>query len=284
MNKIYFINLIHKTSDKLITWGLNNFFSLVLIIILGFLAFKLSNFFLKHLKLVLIFSAKKNMEDDLELDKRVTTLVGIINKIVQVSIWSIVLMLLLIRFGINIAPILAGAGILGLAVGFGAQELVKDVISGFFILLENYLRTGDTATINNTTGLVEKVGLRSIILRDSTGTMHIFQNGKINSLSNLTKDWSAIVLDIGVSYQENLDKVKNVMLLTADALIKDYGAKIIAPVEFLGVDDFHETAVVIKIRFKTKPAEQWLIGREYRIRLFKAFAENMIELKGLGKK
>ena len=283
LNQTYFFDFLNKLLDKFLNWASDNLLSLILIILIGIIAFKLSNFLLTHLKSILIFSAPKtSAEDDLELNKRVNTLVGIINKIIQISIWSIVLMLILMKFGINIAPILAGAGIIGLAVGFGSQELVKDVISGFFILLENYIRTGDTATINNITGLVEKVGLRSIVLRDSNGTIHVFQNGKINNLANLTKDWSALVLEIGVSYQSDLDQAMQIMSAVAEELIAHNKAKFVAPFEILGIDDFKENAVIIKIRFKTKPGEQWTLGRAYRLKLFKAFAANKIELKGRG--
>jgi small conductance mechanosensitive channel len=137
----------------------------------------------------------------------VKTLVGILHGIGKVIIWTIVVMIMLPKFGVNIAPILTGAGIVGLAVGFGSQELVRDFISGFFMILENQIRTGDVAIINGTSGLVEKIELRTITLRDFSGVVHVFQNGKVNTLSNMTKEWSAIVFDVGVAYKEDPDRV-----------------------------------------------------------------------------
>ncbi|HYX07835.1 MAG TPA: mechanosensitive ion channel family protein, partial [Bacteroidales bacterium] len=172
------------------------------------------------------------------------------------------------------------AGILGLAVGFGAQELVRDFISGFFILLENQIRAGDVAIINGTGGLVEKIELRTTSLRDFSGTVHVFQNGKINSLSNMTKEWSAIVFDMGVAYKEDVDHVMKVMKEVGDEMksSEEYGPNILEPIEIFGVDQFADSAVVIKARLKTKPIQQWTIGREYRRRLKIAFDREGIEI------
>jgi small conductance mechanosensitive channel len=189
-------------------------------------------------------------------------------------------MIFLKKINIDIAPILAGAGIIGLAVGFGAQELVRDFISGFFILLENQIRTGDVAIINGTGGLVEKIELRTITLRDLSGVVHIFQNGKINSVSNMTKDWSAMVFDIGVAYKEDLNKVMKLMKQVANGMMddKDFKDNIIEPMEIFGLDSFGDSALVVKGRIKTKPIQQWTIGREYRKRLKEIFDEHNIEI------
>ncbi len=142
-----------------------------------------------------------------EQEKRVETLVGIVKTAGAVAVWTVAGMLLLMQVGVNVAPLIAGAGIVGLAVGFGAQDLVRDVITGFFILLENQVRKGDVAIINGTGGLVENIGLRTIVLRDMSGTVHVFQNGKVETLANMTKEWSAIVLDIQVAYSQDTDQV-----------------------------------------------------------------------------
>src|SRR5690606_27520050 len=141
--------------------------------------------------------------------KRVVTLTDILSGILVIVIWTMFIMILLTKIGINIAPILASAGIIGLAVGFGAQELVRDFISGFFMLLDDQIRVGDVAVINGTSGSVEKMELRTITLRDFSGVVHIFQNGKVNTLSNMTKGWSAMVFDIGVAHKEDVDNVTN---------------------------------------------------------------------------
>jgi small conductance mechanosensitive channel len=189
-------------------------------------------------------------------------------------------MIILQKLGINIAPILAGAGIVGLAVGFGAQELVRDFISGFFIILENQIRAGDVAIINGTGGTVEKMAFRTVTLRDFSGVVHIFQNGKINTIANMTKDWSAMVFDIGVAYKENPQQVMELMKQVGNEMYNDeeFKDKILEPIEVFGLDKFAESALIIKARMKTKPVQQWAIGREYRRRLKKAFDEHNIEI------
>jgi small-conductance mechanosensitive channel len=184
------------------------------------------------------------------------------------------------KFGINIGPILASAGILGLAVGFGAQELVRDFISGFFMLLENQVRTGDVATINGTGGVVEQIAMRTITLRDFSGRVHIFQNGKISTLSNSTKEWSAAVFDIGVAYKENVVQVIDIIKQTGEQFQADeeFGPKIINPLEIFGLDQFAASAIVIKARIKTKPGSQWAVMREFNKRIKEAFDQNGIEI------
>jgi small conductance mechanosensitive channel len=189
-------------------------------------------------------------------------------------------MIALKKFGVDIGPILASVGIIGVAVGFGAQELVRDFISGFFILLENQVRTGDVAVINGTGGLVEKIEMRTITLRDFSGTVHVFQNGKINTLSNMTREWSAMVFDIGVAYKENVDEVMDVMREVGEELQSDENFKkaFLEPIEIFGLDSFGDSAIVIKARIKTKPIQQWTVGREYRRRLKAAFDAKNIEI------
>jgi small conductance mechanosensitive channel len=218
--------------------------------------------------------------DSRELEKRLDTLLGILRSIIKVIIWVMVGMLVLRKIGIDIAPIIAGAGIVGLAVGFGAQELVRDFIAGFFMLLENQIREGDVAIVNGTGGLVEHVGMRTIVLRDLSGVVHVFQNGKVNTLSNMTKNWSGMVFDIGVAYKEDTDKVAEVIQQVAEELRADpdFRDKILEPIEIFGVDGFGDSAVIMKARFKTVPIEQWAVGREYRRRLKKAFDEQGIEI------
>jgi len=218
--------------------------------------------------------------DSLEAGKRINTLSGILQAVVKVVLYTVFFIMLMSKFGVDVAPLLASAGIIGLAVGFGAQELVRDYISGFFMLLEDQIRTGDVATINGTSGLVESIELRTITLRDLSGVIHIFQNGKISSLSNMTKDWSAIVFDIGVAYKEDIDQVIFVMRNVGDDLYNDdeFKEKIIEPLEILGLNEFADSALVIKARFKTRPGEQWMVGREYRRRLKIAFDSKGIEI------
>jgi len=267
--------------NQFTTWVVNEAPSIIITIVLLFISLKLLKLIIRRLKKILIYRATKSEKvNTLEAEKRITTLMDILRGIGKIILWSVFLMILLKKFGVDIGPILAGAGILGLAVGFGAQELVRDFISGFFILLENQLRAGDVAIINGTGGLVESIELRTITLRDFSGVVHVFQNGKINSLANMTKEWSAIVFDIGVAYKEDVDQVIQLMKETGEKLLNDpdFKERIKEPIEIFGLDKFGDSAIVIKARLKTIPGDQWAIGREYRKRLKKVFDEKGIEI------
>lgn len=212
--------------------------------------------------------------------KRARTLSRLIRNIVTSLVGSVAALMVLQEIGINIMPVLTGAGIAGLAVGFGAQTLVRDVISGFFIILEDQVRVGDVANIDGTGGAVEAIRMRTIVLRDLSGTVHVIPNGGITKISNLTKDFSYYVLDMGVAYKEDTDHVVEVMRQVADELRQDpaFGPNMLEPLEVLGVNDFADSAVVIKVRLKTVPVMQWSVGREYRRRVKKAFDAAGIEI------
>ncbi|MBD3420676.1 MAG: mechanosensitive ion channel [Chitinivibrionales bacterium] len=270
-----------KVLQDTVHWGIQVLPSILLILILAFILLKLANVLVTRLKPIMNDRMQSGGKlDASEIEKRVDTLAGILASTLRITVWVVILMLLLKRLGVDVAPIIAGAGIIGLAVGFGAQELVRDFISGFFMLMENQVRTGDVAIVNGTGGLVQNVGLRTIVLRDLSGVVHVFQNGKINTLSNMTKEWSAMVFDIGVAYKEDTDKVVEIMKAVAEELRKDeeLGPKILEPMEVFGVDGFGDSAVIVKGRLKTKPIQQWAIGRAYRRRLKKAFDEAGIEI------
>jgi moderate conductance mechanosensitive channel len=212
--------------------------------------------------------------------KRVRTLISVLWTIVFVLIWFVVVLTSLGQIGVNIAPILASAGVVGLAVGFGAQNLVKDLVSGFFLILENQVRVGDVAVINGTGGLVEAISFRTIVLRDEAAVVHVFPNGSVNTLSNMTKDWSAYVINVNVAYKEDTDRVADVMRRVAEEMYAEpkYRSAMLEPIEIIGVDGFTESAVTIKARLKTQPLQQFSIGREYRRRLKKAFDVAGIEM------
>jgi len=215
-----------------------------------------------------------------ESEKRIETIVSLIRHMVLLAFWLTVGLILLKEFGVEIGPILASAGVVGVALGFGAQNLVRDIIAGFFIILENQIRIGDVAVINGTAGLVEKINFRTIILRDLAGVVHIFLNGSITDLSNMTNEWSAYVFEIGVAYKENTDQVIEVMLQVGQEMQEDekFGPKILEETEIFGVDKFGDSAVVIKGRIKTLPIRQWEVGREFLRRIKLAFDENDIEI------
>jgi len=264
--------------DGFVLWLVNILPTLILIVLLYFISRWIFRFTIAKVQLRL--QTKYEKETNLEKGKRITTLIGILKGVVNIVLTTIFLLVFLKELGIDIAPLLAGAGLIGLAVGFGAQELVRDVISGFFILLENQLRVGDIVKINDTGGVVEGIELRTIRLRDLSGVVHVFQNGKINSLSNTTKGWSGAVFDIGVAYKEDADHVINIMKEVAEEQrgSDEYKELINEPMEVFGLDSFGDSAIVIKARIKTVPGKQWMVGREYRKRLKAAFDRAGVEI------
>lgn len=267
--------------SDLFKWMIYDFPIVLVIIVLMFVFLKANRILFKRLNSLLINRARRTHdEESFEAEKRINTLSGILKGLGKILIYIIFSMIILRRLGLDIAPLLAGAGIVGLAIGFGAQELVRDFISGFFILLENQIRAGDVVRLNGTAGLVERIELRTTTLRDFEGIVHIFQNGKINSISNLTKEWSAVALDIGVAYKEDADKVIEVMQKVGNEMKQEpeFDEMFLEPMEIMGLDKFDDSAIVIKARIKTKPGKQWMVGREYRKRLKKAFDSHKIEI------
>ena len=213
--------------------------------------------------------------DALERAKRARTLGSVISKVTTVVVSTVAFLMALGELGIDVTPVLTGAGIVGLAVGFGAQTLVRDIISGFFIILEDQVRVGDVAMINGTGGLVEAINLRTIVLRDNEGVVHIFPNGGIQTLANRTKDHSFYVIDLDISYHEDVDRVSAMLREIAEEMRAEdaYGPFILAPLEIMGVDAFREWSMVLKMRIKTVPLKQWDVGREFRRRIRKRFEE-----------
>lgn len=281
LQQIFTQEFWNELFQNFLEWTVNQLPAILFLIVLWFVLLKFINILVRRLRKILINHATKSPKyNTIEASKRINTLLGILKGLGKIIIWSVFLMTILKKLGIDIGPILAGAGILGLAIGFGAQELVRDFISGFFILLENQVRSGDYAIINGTQGLIESIELRTITMRDFSGVVHVFQNGKIDSLSNMTKEWSAIILEIGVAYKEDVDEVINIMQDVGDKMQNDpkYKEIIIERLKIHGLDKFADSALIIRARLKTIPGEQWDTAREYRKRLKKSFDEKGIEI------
>lgn len=210
--------------------------------------------------------------------KRAFTLTHIVRDVARIVILFVGMTMILSEGGVDLKPLLAAAGLGGLAIGFGAQSLVKDLISGFFILWENSVRVGDVVEVAGVAGLVEEVELRAIKLRDLSGNLHVVPNGVIDKVKNLTKDYSYYVIDIGVAYRENVDEVMGVLQEIAEDMRRDsrFADDILEPLEMLGVDQFKDSAVMIKCRIKTEPHKQWRVGREMNRRI-----RNTFDAKGI---
>jgi moderate conductance mechanosensitive channel len=218
--------------------------------------------------------------DVIERTKRAQTLSRITQKTLSVLVFGMAGLMILRQLDVDITPVLTGAGIVGLAVGFGAQTLVRDVISGFFLILEDQVRVGDVAVVNGQGGLVEAVNLRTIVLRDEEGTVHVVPNGEVKTLSNRSKDFSYYVFTLGLPYETDPDMVASAVKDAGDTLMHDpaFRPHILEPVEVYGVDDFQPGQLVIKGRIKTVPQKQWMVGRELRKRIAAVFKDRRIEL------
>jgi moderate conductance mechanosensitive channel len=212
--------------------------------------------------------------------KRAQTLSGVIRWVLHLTVYLVAGMMVLSKLGVEIGPIIAAAGIVGLAVGFGAQTLVQDIISGFFILLEDQVRVGDVVNLNGKGGLVERITLRMTVLRDFNGNVHYVRNGQIDVVTNMTKDYSNYVFEVGVAYRENVDQVIEVLKQIDEGMRRDpeYQQDILAPLEVAGLDKFDSSAVVIKARIRTQPIKQWRVGREFNRRIKMKFDELGIEI------
>ena len=211
-------------------------------------------------------------------ERRGKTISQLLRSVGRVVVFSIALLLTFNVF-IDIGPILAGAGILGLAVSFGAQSLVKDVISGFFILFENQFAIGDVIEVAGKSGLVEKMTLRVVQLRDAEGAMHVVPNGEIKVVSNLTRGWSRAVVDVGVPYDENVDRALEVLRDEAAQFSTDktWGAQLDGPVEVLGVESLRDL-ITIRTMLRTQPGSQWNVAREFRRRIKNRFDRENLEM------
>lgn len=218
--------------------------------------------------------------NDIETIRRAETLGRVVRYLISVIVSLIAGMLMLSELGISLAPILGAAGVVGLAVGFGAQSLVKDYFTGFFLLLENQIRQGDVVTLGGHSGEVEEVTLRFVQLRDYHGHVHFVPNSQITTVTNLTRGFSHAVVDVGVAYREDMDEVMQLMQAVAAEMRQDsvFGARLLDDLDMAGVDNWADSAVVIRARFRCVASEQWSVRREYLRRLKQAFDAHGIEI------
>ena len=226
------------------------------------------------------FVPEKDTLQAAEAKKRAHTLGNILRHALLIVLCFIAVMMILGELGIQLGPLLATAGIGALAIGFGAQSLVKDLISGFFIILENQYRIGDVIEVVGVSGLVESVSLRKTVLRGIDGRVHTVPNGEIKVVSNLSKEWSRTVLDIGISYREDIDQVIDILSQIGRELETEepYKSAILEPLQILGVERLGESQLIIRMMAKTVPLKQWEVGRELRRRIKIRFDEKGIQI------
>jgi small conductance mechanosensitive channel len=247
----------------------------VLILLLAWLALEVARRAIRKLRLLL--EARSASVDD---QKRIRTLARVFRYVVNIAIGLVAGMLVLSELGISITPILATAGVAGIAVGFGAQSLVKDYFSGIFLLVEDQIRQGDVVAVADKAGLVEEITLRYVRLRDYEGNVHFVPNGAIGTVTNRSRDFAFAVIDAGVAYRENVDEALAVMREAGEEMRADpvFGPRILDPIEIVGVENWADSAVILRCRLKVKPLEQWSVRREFLRRLKHAFDRRGIEI------
>lgn len=218
--------------------------------------------------------------DDAEQSRRIATLVRVARYVTTVAIVLMTGMAVLNTMGISIAPFLAAAGVAGIAVGFGAQSLVKDYFTGIVMLVEDQVRVGDVAELGGKSGVVEAITLRYIRLRDYEGSVHYVPNGTISTVTNRSRGFAFAVVDIGIAYRESIDEAFDVMREVARELRADpeFAVHIVDDLEIAGVNDWADSAVILRARLKTVPLEQWRVRRAYLKRLKDAFDRHGIEI------
>jgi small-conductance mechanosensitive channel len=271
-------DISEKIASQITPWLFTSGIRILVILIVVFLINRFGASFIERIIRKVVrtnhFSSKEAEK------KRENTLINVFSMTLKVFVWIIAFMMVISELGINIGPILAAAGVAGLAFGFGGQYLIRDVISGLFIILENQYRVGDIVCLGEKCGLVEDINLRLTTLRDLDGTVHHIPNGEIKSASNLSKYFSRVNLDIGVSYSSNLEKVIEVVNKVGSDLAQDpqWKGQIRKAPQFLRVDDFADSAVIIKILGETEPLKQWDVAGELRKRLKIAFDREGIKI------
>lgn len=259
--------------EWLLTHGLRIFFILVGYFVLVFLVRFLTRRFVKLVE-------DEDRSTRSEREKRADTIAGIINTTSWIFFGVIVLFMMLREFNINITPLLTGAGVAGIAIGFGAQSVIKDFLQGFFILAEDQFRVGDVVKIGDHSGSVERITMRTTRLRSLDGNVHIVPNGEIKIVVNMTHGWSRALVDVDVAYKEDLDRVMLIMETAASGLQKEekYKNSILEKPQVLGVQKLGDSGITIRLIVKTSPLKQWEITRELRKRIKEVFDREGIEI------
>lgn len=267
-----------ELADNILPWLITSGLKILMIIVLAIVAKMVLGRLMERTIRRLVVAGKYGSAEAEK--KREDTIIRIFSSTLKLAIWIIALLMVLQELGVAIGPLLAAAGIAGLAFGFGGQYLIRDLISGLFIIMENQYRVGDVVCFDKTCGLVEDISLRMTTLRDLDGTVHHVPHGEIAKVSNLTKSYSRVNLNIGVAYDTDLEKAIEVVNQVGQELASDpvWQEHIIKPPQFLRVDDFADSAIVLKILGETKPIKQWDVAGELRRRLKIAFDREGIEI------
>ena len=270
----------YKTSfardrDELIRWLLDSGERIAIIIVLAYLTIRIGSAAARRFEREM--STGTGLEV-IERTKRAQTLGRLMQRSLTVIVTIIAGLMILREFDYDIGPAITGFGVVGVALGFGAQTLIRDLIAGFFMIAEDQVRVGDSAVVNGQGGLVEEVNLRTIVLRDEHGPVHVFANGEIKTLANMSKDFAYYVISVGVAYEDDPDRVVQALTDAGASLMTDpaFQPHILAPLDVYGIDAFESDRLVVKGRIKTVPQKQWLVGRELRKRIARLLRERGI--------
>lgn len=270
--------MMQELRDRFLDWlpqNLDKPARILLILLLAWIALRAIHRIIPHLREAV--AARHESRED---GQRIRTLSRVIRYVLTVTVSVLAGLLVLGEFGISLAPVLGAAGVVGIAAGFGAQSLVKDYFTGFFLLLENQIRIGDVVEAGGKSGVVEELTLRYLRLRDYSGNVHYVPNGSISVVTNMSLGYAYAVIDASVAYGEDVDRVVAVMRAVGEEMRRDsaFAGKIMDTLEIAGVDAWADSAVVIRCRFRVAPLEQWNVRREYLRRLKYAFDAEGIEI------
>jgi small conductance mechanosensitive channel len=263
---------LHTSGALLLTWLATSGVRIAIIIVVAHVALDLLRALVHKIQL------PAELVGQARAETRAKTIRSLLDGTLRVLVWLIVFFVVLGELGVNIAPLLAGAGIAGLAIGFGAQSLVKDVITGFFILAEDQYGVGDVVRIGDLAGLVEKITLRTTILRDLEGRVHVIPNGEVNKVTVFTKEWSRALIDVEVAYKENLDFVIQTIREVGERIANEHSDLVTAGPDILGVESLGSHGVTVRLLFQTKPITQWTVMRAFRKAIKDEFDRRGIEI------
>lgn len=270
------VNLLITWIGDIWTWITNNGLRIAIILMLAVLVYRLWGLVVRRLERMV-----HDEDSDLSaLERRANTISSIARSTGFVIILAVATVMVLQQVGLDVTPILAGAGVVGIAIGFGAQSLVKDILAGFFILLEDQFRMGDAIQVGDIAGSVERMNLRTTVLRDLEGTVHVIPNGEIRIVSNKTRKWARAVVDVGVAYESDLGHVTTVLEEIGRELATDpaWASYVTEPLEVLGVQGLDASWVTVRTVVKCTPGDQWAIGRELRRRIKDRFEREGIDM------
>ena len=260
-----------RRAELWVPW-LESSLRLLLIVIGAWLITRIANNLLRRLRIYATAVVSRRGDGfDPELEKRTATIVAVFRLAIGSMVWALALVMVLVELGFKIEPLLASLGVAGLALGLGAQTLIKDWLGGLFLLLEDQIRIGDSATINGFSGTVTEINLRTTLLRAENGAVHIISNGSITVLSNFTREYSYYVFETILAHKADADQALEILAQTGAEMAAEPAFPTLAPIEVMGVDKLGDRGATIRARIKTLPSRQYLVGRELNRRIKQRF-------------